>query len=322
MTASTPSLHLRCVLVFTWLILAGISPLAATAATNVYSTSFEAGEGYSTNLDLIGQNGWTGQGSGGNGVVTKFFPGQGQQAYIGFSPPNPTNAQLFVWHPLNYTPLAANTPVVTFSVLMAITDSSNGEYDDFLWSVFNSRGDNLFALDFFNGDTGIYYLLGGDTSYVPTGRSFTNGVTYSLAITMNFSQNAWSATLDGRQLVTNAPITTTGATMDLGDVDAVWLPYYTNAPGDNYMIFDNYQVTAVGIAPPPATLQTFGRTSDGLFLLRLLGASGYAYAIDASSDLRQWTPLKTNVVTGGYFDMIDTTAPGFPLRFYRGRLVQ
>ena len=40
------------------------------------------------------------------------------------------------------------------------------------------------------------------------------------------------------------PITTTGKALNLGDVDAVWLPTYSFYPGDNAMIFDDYRLTA------------------------------------------------------------------------------
>ena len=72
-----------------------LAPVFA-ATTNVYSTQFEAAQGYNINLDLIGQAGWLGSGTGGNGLLTNAMPGQGQQAYIGFDAPNPADDMLFV----------------------------------------------------------------------------------------------------------------------------------------------------------------------------------------------------------------------------------
>ena len=46
-----------------------------------------------------------------------------------------------------------------------------------------------------------------------------------------------------------------------------------------------------------------------------------AFAIEASTNLTQWVPLKTNVTTSGYFDYVDQGAAGFLHRFYRGRWV-
>jgi hypothetical protein len=297
---------------------------ARAGITNLYSTQYEAVEGYNRNLTLLGQNGWTGSGSGGNGLVTNYFPGVGgvQQAYIGFSPPLPNEVFLSAWRPINFAPVPTNTPIVKFSVLMGIWDSDNGQWDDFYWSVYNSHGDRLFTLDFDNYNLNIYYALDGTNDFVVTGRTFTNDIPYTLLITLNFAQNQWSATLGGVGLVTNKPITTVGAPLNLGDIDAVWSVFTTNAPGNNYMVFDNYQVTAESVSIPPAKLMILGRTVDNQLLLRLNGPSGYRYAIEAATNLVNWAALKTNVVSDGSFDFADTTAGNFPRsRYYRARLV-
>jgi len=294
---------------------------AGAITTNIFSTQFEAAEGYSMSFDLVGQNGWLGFGSGGNGLETNYFVGLRQQAFIGYFPPDPGDDQLTVWRPINFAPIPTNIAFVRFSVLMNIVDSSNTNYDNFYWSVYNAQGDALFTIDFDNYDLGIYYLLDGTNDFVWTGEGFTNDDTNTLVITMNFLQNSWSATFDGVLLATNQPITTTGAPRNLGDIDAVWSVYDTNAPGDNYMLFDNYRITAEVVPPPAPRLQTLGRTVDGQFLLRVLGQSGARFAIDATTNLSQWTALKTNVITDGYFDYVDSSAPAFTRRYYRARWV-
>jgi hypothetical protein len=313
-----------------WFVFLGLFVTLLSAATGragittLYSTQFEAAEGYNANLDLIGQNGWTGSGSGGNGLVTNYFPGVGglQQAYIGYNPPLPNEVFLSTWRAINLAPVPTNTPIVKFSVLLGIYGSDNGERDDFYWSVYNSHGDRLFTLDFDNYYLNVYYGLDGTNKLVTTGRTFTNNIPYTLLITMNYAQNQWSATLGGVGLVTNKPITTVGAPLNLGDIDAVWSVFTTNAPGNNYMVFDNYLVTAETVSIPPAKLATLGRTADNQFLLRLTGPSGYRYAIEATTNLVNWVALKTNVVSDGSFDYVDTTAPNFPRRrYYRARLV-
>jgi hypothetical protein len=292
------------------------------AATTLYSTGFEASEGYNPAYELIGQKGWisdTTTLSGGNGLVTNFMGSQA--AYVGLFPLNPATNYLAVWQPLNYSPLTTNQPVVKFSVTMAVIDSTapNTNRDDFFWSVYNQQGDNLFTVDFWNQDLNIYYALDDGNGLLSTGMSFTNDGPYTLGITMDFARNRWGATLNGAPLVSEQLITTTGAPLNLGDIDAIWVIGNTSNPGDNFMIFDNYLVTAD--AEPAASLTTFGLTSGGQFLLRLYGASGSRYAIDASSDLRQWSALKTNTVTDGSFDFVDTSAGGSARRYYRGRLV-
>ena len=85
------------------------------------------------------------------------------------------------------------------------------------------------------------------------------------------------------------------------------------------MLFDNYRITAEIVPPLAPRLQILGRTGDGQFLLRVLGASGARFAIDATTNLTQWTALKTNVITDGFFDYVDSSAPAFARRFYRAR---
>jgi hypothetical protein len=300
--------------------LANVWPVTA-ATTNIFSTRFEPAEGYDSQFELVNRNNWLGDGSGGNGLFSGYFAGEGQHAYIGLFPPDVGDDQLSVWRPINFTP-STNIPIVKFSVLMSIVDSTSTNYDDFYWSIYNAQNNRLFTLDFFNEDLRIYYALDGTNNFVWTGRTFTNDVDYTLVITMNFTQNSWGATLNGTALVTNRPITTTGAPLNLGDVDAVWvINTFNPTNGDNYMAFDNYQITAEVVPPPAPRLQVLGRTGDGQFLLRVLGQTGARFAIEATTNLSQWAALKTNVVTDGFFDHVDSSAPAFARRFYRARWV-
>ncbi len=175
-----------------WSCVIGASLLAAAcaclAATNVFSTRFEVAEGYTNTLDLVGQNGWQGAGSGGNGLVNDFIAGEGQQAYIGFSPPDEIAADhFFVWKPINFDPLAAKLPLVQFSVLMSIVDSSTTNYDSFRWDVYNAQGDRLFLLNFDNRYLDVGYRLDGTNQSVYPDLLFTNDVPYLLSITMTQS---------------------------------------------------------------------------------------------------------------------------------------
>ena len=300
-----------------FLLLGVCIPLLETslsgATATIYQTGFEPSEGYKTNSDLVGQQGWVGAGSGGNGIVSGFFPGKGQQAYVGFTPPLPQDSSLFVYQRLN-----RNQASIQFSVTMAIIDSTTTNRDDFYWSVFNQQGDPLFTLDFYNGDLGVYYYLDNtNNNGTWSGLTFTNDVAYQLNITMNFASNRWAATLGSAVIATNQPITTVGAPLNLGDIDAAWVVADPNAPGDNFMVFDNYQVSA-SVSPPQ--LKILG-TLNGLPTLRILGLESNRFALEASTNLVNWVPLRTNTVVGGSFDLVDDTAAGLFRRFYRARFV-
>jgi hypothetical protein len=282
-------------------------------ATVIYQTGFEASEGYTINLDLVGQKGWLGAGSGGNGIGSGFFAGKGQQAYVGFSPPATTNdTSLFV-----YQPISKNLSQVQFSVTMAIIDSTTTNRDDFYWSLYNQQGKQLFTLDFDNFELKLYYYLDNTKGRTWTGLSFTNGGDYQLRLALDFTSNLWSATLNGALAATNLPITTLAAKPNFGDIDAGWVVYDPGAPGDNFMVFDDYQISA---SLPQPQLLTLG-TLNGAPTLRLTGVADNHFALEYSTNLLSWLPVKTNVTTGGSFDYVDNTATGQSHRFYRARWV-
>lgn len=305
---------------FALLLVATFAQTTIAASATLYATRFEPGEGFSEAYYLAGQNQWTSMGSGGNGIVPDSLPDSGQSAYIGFSAPDPGDNYLTVWRPVNYTPTFA--PVVNFSVVMQVVDSStnNSHWDQFRWEVFNTAGQSLFSVRFDNRDLSIWRGLDDGYDYY-TPWSFANEDYYQLEITMNFASNLWNAFLGGTQIVTNAPITTTGAALTFGDADAVWELSDTNHPGDNYMLFDDYTITVD--APPTlsALVHPPQPAGAGQFLLRVDGQNEARYALEASTNLLQWTALKTNVATGGYFDYLDTGASGSETKFYRARWV-
>lgn len=313
---------LRRCFVAAWFVVASAERPAGAAPTNLFFTNFDTN--YSTTLDLVGQNAWVGDGSGGNGIVSNFFAGEKLQAYIGFSPPDPGDDSLFIWRPINFNPVAAGLPIVKFSVQTQIVDSSNANYDYFRWSVYNTQGDRLFSIEFDNPELYMNYELSGTNELVLTDVPFFNTNIYSLNVTMNFASNRWSATLGNELIATNEPIRTIDVPLNLGDIDAVWLVRTNNRPGDNYMLFDNYRITAeaLTVTPvPPAQMQFLGRTTQGWALLRTSGADGTRWSIDASTNFVNWTALVTNTISSGYFDHVDMTATPFSRRFYRARLV-
>jgi hypothetical protein len=309
-----------CILLLLALSLSG--PVSAAPLT-LYSTGFEAAQGFDVADPLSGQGGWIHDGSGGNGITTDFIVGQ--SAYIGFTPAV-ANSGLYLWRPTPFTP--TNRPLVTFTVDMAIYDSTTTNRDEFRWSIYNIAGERLFSLLFDNRDLGIYFQL-DDGVFYETDWGFENSTDedpfyYTLEVQMNFASNRWSAWLGGTQVVTNRPITTKNAARTFGDADAVWLPGILNKAGDNFMVFDNYLVTAdVLPAPPPATpamVQLLGAL-NGQQLVRVNGQTNASYALEGTTNFLNWTVLKTNVATSGFFEHLDSGSVGLKQRFYRARWV-
>jgi len=298
---------------------------AVQAQTNsiiLFSTGFEITEGYNPAFTLRDQNLWTGEGSGGNGLVTNYFAGQGQQAFIGFFAPTGQDTFLTLWRPINYRPPAQPPVQVQFSVQMSILDSTNGFYDDFRWSVYNQSGQRLFTLNFNNADWLIYYSLDDTNGFIATGQGFAVDSLYELTLSLDFGRNQWSAALEQTPLATNLPLTTTGAELTLGDVDAVWVLGEPPMAGDNYMVFDNYQVRVAELPPPaPPSLRPGSYSPTSGFVLQAIAQPGQTLVLETSSNLKLWTPLRTNTVdASGHLDLWDATAAGQPLRFYRTRL--
>ena len=290
-----------------------------TSNNLVYLSEFEPGEGFLYGQPLRGQMGWVGEGSGGNGLVTNYFENYGQHAFIGFNAPAPKDAFLNLWKPLAFSPQGPNLPVVRFSVLMEIDDSSNGFYDDFRWSVYNTAVSRLFSLDFDNSRAEIFYALDDNAGFTSTGFRFVNAVSYQLDVFMNLRRNTWTAMLNGLVVVDSQPMTTINARIDLSDIDAVWAIRQTGSAGDNYMVFDDYTLSVLPTATVPPILEALGRHNDGSFELIVHGERGLEYALDVTSDLVNWEQLGVAKPATGVWDFVDTTAPKYTSSFYRVR---
>lgn len=290
----------------------------------IFRTGFEVAEGY-TDADLLeplrGQVGWVGEGSGGTGLVWDFFAGHGQQAYIGFLAPAPKDGGLSLWRPLELPDPDPARPVWRFSTLMQVVDSTNGEYDDFRWSAYNKDGGRLFTVSFDNATTDIRFALDSDEAFTASGFTFSNDAIYWLDVLMNFGRNNWTAMLNGFVVVDSRPLTTGDLALNLGDFGPVWTLTRQGNAGDNFLLFDEYEVRVEpGLTIPP-TLELLGLNAAREFELYLHGERGLDYSIDVSSDLRTWTSLGTNHLADGFLYFVDTTASGFPASFYRAREV-
>jgi subtilisin-like proprotein convertase family protein len=248
----------------------------------LFSTGFEPWENYNGNFILAGQNSWESVGSGGNGLTDGSYWGLGQSAFIGFFPPTIQEAT-YIFRPINHVPNTSLRPVLYFSVWMEIVDSTNFRYDEFEWAAFNRNGDFLFALNFDNNDLNIYTRLNDGAGYTLTGDAFINGMLYHLGITMDFARNRWEAALNGEVVVQDQPISTTSIPLDLGDISAVWVP--GSFPGNNYMLFDGYEIFALGDQAPHIWVQPESQSViAGSELFLAVGASGDGLVYDWRRD--------------------------------------
>jgi hypothetical protein len=297
---------------------------AASSPVEVFLTGFEPPE-YESGFMLAGQDGWVSDAEGGNQVFSGYFPDTGQHALVGFSKPEGTNSSVSVWRPLNYDAVADGNPVVTFTVVLSIADSTDPALrDSFRWSVYNTNAVRLFSLDFDNATENIAYLLHGN-EFVPTPYDFARATEqdglYDLTIIMDFAANKWSAQLNDTDLLSGLPITTTDAGLHLGDIAAVWVLAANNSEfGDNYMVFDDYRVTAAPVSAP--RLELVERQADGTAVIGIGGESGQEIALEFSEDLAAWAILVTDTIpASGNFTYNDPGAAGKAERFYRARVI-
>ena len=296
---------------------------AARSPVEVFLTGFEPPE-YESGFMLAGQDGWVSDVEGGNQVFSGYFPDTGQHALVGFSKPEGTNSSVSVWRPLNHDAVADGNPVVTFTVVMSIADSTDPALrDSFRWSVYNTNAEptRLFSLDFDNATTNIAYLLDDDEGFVATPYYFERDGLYDLTITMDFAANRWGVRLNDDELMSGLPITTAEADLHLGDIDAVWVMAADSVEfGDNYMVFDDYRVTAAPASAP--RLELVERRTDGTAVIGIDGESGQEFALEFSDDLAAWVILVTDTIpASGHFTFNDPEAAGKAERFYRARVI-
>jgi hypothetical protein len=315
-----------------WLGLVGwlVAPPVTGAPRTVYETGFEPPEflaGYALDGQgdwLIPWVAWPPSEIHTSWVAEEYFEGRGQQAVIGFYPPDGPVSSVSVYRPLFIDPAGTDRPLVIFTVTMAILDDNEPHPSAFRWVVYNREDParRLFSLDFDAGTSEISYLLQDDPVAWPTGRSFWHGHLYDLAVFMNFASNVWSATLNGELVVNAQPMAQDQRRLDLGDIDAAWVRFDDQTPfGDSYMVFDDFKVSTDVGYPLPCRLDPVEVLADGSFLVRLLGEPGRAYAVDASSDLVEWTALSTNTPGATASVVLDPGATSAPNRFYRARAV-
>ena len=306
-----------------WLVVSlGLASATGFAqARTLYYSGFEPKQDYDMEFTLVDQDDWQGEGTGGNGLVENNFEDLGQQGYIGYWPPE-AGAEAFtsLWRPVEG--LDPEETKVTFTVLMMIIDSTNGQRDDFRWAVYNDNVQRLVTLDFDNETRNINFAL-DDNIFLPTGYSFEHEALYELKFVMDFAANNWSVSVSEEVLLNSKRLTTTGASLTFGDLGPLWVYRKPENPGNNYMVFDEYKLTVEAsdeTAKTPPTLAWTGWTNDGGAMLQLGGDDTTNYTVEVSDDLKTWTPLQTAKPGDTWKEVADADAPNYKQRFYRARI--
>ncbi|MEZ5328643.1 MAG: HYR domain-containing protein [Verrucomicrobiales bacterium] len=102
----------------------------------------------------------------------------------------------------------------------------------------------LGAIAFDNSASDFGLLRYDGVELVHTGLLFVNDSVQGLFVSINFANNTWTARLDGVPVFLDQPFNATDASLDLGSIAAEWEILTPGQPGNNWMLFDEWTVTA------------------------------------------------------------------------------
>ena len=324
-------------------------------AGEVYFTDFSS---FTAGFDTIaGTDGWTGSAShsglkfsGVDAEGTHGISGIGNAAFIGGNSMvlNPSISRTVnVRRAMTKDPVALGQEVVLFYVNLGIKDSTASgisvKRDNFEFAFYNQTGQLLAFLQFDNstlssaGGDPVRRILrsswsGTQFAKVETGATFFHDVLMGLQIRINFRTNRWSAVLDDVELFSDEVFYAGNVTKNLGLVAAQLQIVGTGtvsgtfqqgpAPGDNYMLFDDFALRMDAVSPPVILSQERIRET-GAFKLSWLTEALYRYQVQYVDDIGEaWKSdlagsALTATATGTSPVFTDNTSSGKTRRYYR-----
>lgn len=179
-------------------------------------------------------------------------------------------------------------------------------------------------------------LLAPSLSVSPSNTNVSNGDTVTINIQSSVTVGVLSSIscqFNGGIFPTNASFITSSPLLDLGgSVNAtLTITNFSAASAGTYTV----QASTVGLlgglltTTVPCTL-TVTPTVTGMasgsgmvtkgFKIQFSGPTGSNLVIQASTDMKHWTAISTNPITGGSVTFTDTAAATMPGRFYRAKL--
>lgn len=316
---------------------------ARLAAGEVYFTSFDSPPFATGNDKIINTDLWTGShaGLGYHGILTEAqhqVLGFGNAAYLGGNHlTSTTDRNVWLWRPVNLTPVASNQEIVTFSLNLGIMDSSTtSRRDNFEIHFYNNATTpiriGLLQFDNSSLDTNLQpnrriwrsYWNGTSLALINTNFTFLHQTTENLQVRINFRTNKWTATFGSVPLFQDQQFYNPSAGFQ--SLSAVRLRMYVQnsvplsnppqyLPGDNYMLFDDYAVRT----DPVTTTVSVEKSSTGQPKITWNEEAGYKYLLQWSPNCSSWFDLGTTRAPTTTADFIhtDTTIPVPVKRFYR-----
>ncbi|MEC7882335.1 MAG: hypothetical protein VYB35_05450 [Verrucomicrobiota bacterium] len=281
----------------------------------IYQTGFEPEEGYDLQYTLAEQSGWQADGTSGNGLIKDTFQDLGNQAYIGFWPPqNDDEGYINIWRPIESQ--KTDNKIIRFSVVMMIADSEDTQRDEFRWIIYNSETKWLASVNFDNHTKKINYELDDGEGPKDTEFIFERNTIYDLTIDMNFHGNNWAAKIGDVYIIENQPLTTSNAKLELGVISAAWVFGDIGNPGNNFMVFDDYKIEQATEAVHKENSLHIKIKNE----LPVITFSSGKYILESSSNLIDWQDI---FITNGESNFVDKEYnKKKSQRFYRLRLIE
>ncbi|MDB2499889.1 S8 family serine peptidase [bacterium] len=298
----------------------------------LYQASFEPSAGYSVGngLDSVGwlpfPEGFT---HAAHGILADEFssrgsPGHGQQAYIGKTWRGGSDFSS-IGHAAPYDPIPNTT--IQMKVLVGLSNSSNGASDLFGFNLYNQEGYLLCRIMFDNSNGDVYYATQRTIGAITGGykgplETLQKNQVYELVINLDLENSSWSGTIGGTTMAINLPLQPLNGSVDmnLGSVDAFWQVLDTSNAGNNYMLFDDLQITQRSNEPPeaPSEFQARAVSSTINYLIWEHNLLADQYEIQRSEDgVNNWTTIATVSEDDVFY--IDPFLPINTEYFYRIR---
>ncbi len=141
-----------------------------------------------------------------------------------------------------------------------------------------------------------------------------NGGTFSQSVSVTLTPPNTNAmlyyTLDGTLPTTNSFLYST----PLALTNSATVTANAFEPGFNNSVAASAAFTVQSLRLAPVSFNT----GQG-FQLQVSGTTGASYVLQASTNLKNWTDLITNIATTNFFNLADPGASNFQYRFYRVR---
>lgn len=165
-------------------------------------------------------------------------------------------------------------------------------------------------------------LLGAFLNFAPVVSATLPG-TYSVALGWNRSPNS---TVTGYRVYSGVVSGVYTSSVAVGNVTTNIVPnlvdgitYFFAVTAYNASGKESLFSSEISLVPGPATISLHTSITKQP-VLTVAGLIGHTYEIQASQDLKTWSPIGTvTPTTGSTVEVVDLNAANFPTRFYRTR---